>query len=141
MNDYLIELQPNRKPFLFIDKIVECDVDKKCKTLKYLDPKEWFFKCHWKDDPNMPAMLQLETMSQTASLCLFAKDIPPKKLYLTGVKSASFRKKIVPNMMIEITSTQIKKIRNIFTFKCIIRDFNKKNLISKSYIDLLWPYD
>ena len=139
MNDYLIELQPNRKPFLFIDKIVECDVDKKCKTLKYLDPKEWFFKCHWKDDPNMPAMLQLETMSQTASLCLFSKLRPPKKLYLTRIESASFRKKIVPEMTIEITAVQVKKFKNVYGYKCLIRDFYKRSLISKSYLDLMWP--
>ena len=135
----LIELQPNRSPFLFIDEISNCEIEKTSTTVKYLDPNEWFFKCHWENDPNMPAMLQLEMMSQTASLCLFSKSNPPKKLYLTSIKSASFRKKIIPNMNVETTSFLISKVRNIYTFKCTIRDSRKKNLISKSYLDLFWP--
>lgn len=139
MYENLINLQPNRKPFLFIEEIIECTAEKSAITTKYLDPKEWFFKCHWEGDPNMPAMLQLEMMSQTASLCLFNKDFPPKKLYLTGVKSASFRKKIIPDMTVENKATQIKKIKNIYTYKCVIRDKNTSKLISKAYVDLLWP--
>ena len=135
----LIEIQPNRDPFLFIDKIVECNEEKNSITKKYLSKNEWFFKCHWENDPNMPAMLQLETMSQTASLCLFSKSKPPEKLYLTRIESASFRKKIIPEMTIEISSTQLKRVKNVYTYKCVIRDFHKRNLISKSYLDLLWP--
>ena len=100
MYDYLIEIQPNRDPFLFINKVVECNEEKNSKTIMHLNKDEWFFKCHWENDPNMPAMLQLETMSQTASLCLFSKLRPPKKLYLTRIESASFRKKIVPEPII-----------------------------------------
>ena len=139
MYQHLIEIQPNREPFLFIDTIVECNEEKNAVTKKFLNNDEWFFKCHWENDPNMPAMLQLETMSQTASLCLFSKSDPPQKLYLTRIVSASFRKKIVPEMTIEITCNQLKKVKNIYTYKCIIRDFYKRNLISKSYLDLLWP--
>ena len=107
--------------------------------IKYLNKDEWYFKCHWENDPNMPAMLQLETMSQTASLCLFSKSISPVKLYLTKIESASFRKKIVPEMTIEISAIQVKKFRNVYSYKCLIRDLEKRNLISKSYLDLLWP--
>ena len=139
MYDHLIEIQPNRKPFLFIDTIVECNEEKNSRTIKYLNKDEWYFKCHWENDPNMPAMLQLETMSQTASLCLFCKSISPVKLYLTKIESASFRKKIVPEMTIEISAIQVKKFRNVYSYKCLIRDLEKRNLISKSYLDLLWP--
>ena len=139
MYQHLIEIQPNRHPFLFIDTIIECNEEQNVITKKFLNSDEWFFKCHWENDPNMPAMLQLETMSQTASLCLFSKSEPPRKLYLTRILSASFRKKIVPEMTIEITCKQLKKVKNIYTYKCIIRDFYKRNLISKSYLDLLWP--
>ncbi len=139
MYDYLIEIQPNRDPFLFINKVVECNEEKNSKTIMHLNKDEWFFKCHWENDPNMPAMLQLETMSQTASLCLFSKLRPPKKLYLTRIESASFRKKIVPEMTIEITAVQVKKFKNVYGYKCLIRDFYKRSLISKSYLDLMWP--
>lgn len=139
MYENLIEIQPNRDPFLFIKKVVECSEEKNSKTIMHLNKDEWFFKCHWENDPNMPAMLQLETMSQTASLCLFSKLKPPNKLYLTRIESASFRKKIVPEMTIEITAFQVKKFKNIYSYKCLIRDFDKRTLISKTYLDLMWP--
>ena len=31
MYDYLIEIQPNRDPFLFINKVVECNEEKNSK--------------------------------------------------------------------------------------------------------------
>ena len=99
----------------------------------------WFFKCHWEGDPNMPAMLQLEAMSQTASMCLFSLKNPPIKLYLVSIENASFRKKIIPNMKIFITSFFIENIKNLYTFKSIIREKETNSLISKSYIKLLWP--
>lgn len=135
----LIEIQPNRDPFLFIDKIVECNEEKNSITKKYLSKNEWFFKCHWENDPNMPAMLQLEAMSQTASMCLFSLHKPPKKLYLVSVDKASFRKKIIPKMKIEITSTFLDRLNNIYEFKSVIREKKTRNLISKSFLKLLWP--
>ena len=97
------------------------------------------FKCHWENDPNMPAMLQLEAMSQTASMCLFSQNDPPEKLYLVSVDKASFRKKIIPKMNIEITSTFLDRVKNIYEFKSVIREKKTRNLISKSFLKLLWP--
>ena len=135
----ILDYQQNRDPYLMIDYATEVVPGLSSKGFKDFKKDEWFFKVHWKNDPNMPAMLQLETMSQTASLCLFSKSKPPEKLYLTRIESASFRKKIIPEMTIEISSTQLKRVKNVYTYKCVIRDFHKRNLISKSYLDLLWP--
>ena len=37
MYENLINLQPNRKPFLFIEEIIECIAEKSAITTKYLD--------------------------------------------------------------------------------------------------------
>ena len=135
----LIELQPNKSPFLYLENLVEVVPNKKVINEYYLDNDLWFFKCHWENDPNMPAMLQLEAMSQTASICLFSAENPPEKLYLVSVYKASFRKKIIPKMEIEITSIFLERINNIYEFKSVIREKKTRNLISKSYLKLLWP--
>ena len=138
-NNHLIQLQPNKTPFLFLEELLSVIPNEKVVNEFYLDESLWFLKCHWPSDPNMPAMLQLEAMSQTASICLFSLENPPKKLYLVSVDKASFRKKIVPKMKIEITSVLINRIKNIYKFKSVIRDKNTGSLLSKSYLDLLWP--
>ena len=138
-NNHLIKLQPNKKPFLFLEELVEVIPNEKVINQILLNEDWWFFKCHWEGDPNMPAMLQLEAMSQTASMCLFSIKNPPKKLYLVSIENASFRKKIIPNMKISITSVLIENLKNIYTFKTIIREKETNSLISKSFIKLLWP--
>ena len=140
-NNHLIKLQPNKKPFLFLENLVEVIPNKKVVNEYYLDNDLWFFKCHWENDPNMPAMLQLEAMSQTASICLFSLKIPPEKLYLVSIDKASFRKKIIPKMKIEITSFFIERTQNIYEFKSVIREKENRTLLSKSFIKLLWPKD
>ena len=140
-NNHLIKLQPNKKPFLFLEDLVDVIPNKKVVNEYYLDNDLWFFKCHWENDPNMPAMLQLEAMSQTASICLFSMKIPPEKLYLVSIDKASFRKKIIPKMKIEITSLFIERTQNIYEFKSVIRDKENRTLLSKSFIKLLWPKD
>ena len=137
--NYLIERQPNKSPFLFLENLVELIPNEKVINEYYLDDDLWFFKCHWENDPNMPAMLQLEAMSQTSSMCLFALDEPPEKLYLVSVDKASFRKKIIPKMKIEITSTFSDRVKNIYEFKSVIREKKTRNLISKCFLKLLWP--
>ena len=137
--NHLIELQPNKFPFLYLENLVEVIPNKKVTNEYYLDDDLWFFKCHWENDPNMPAMLQLEAMSQTASMCLFSLNDPPEKLYLVSVDKASFRKKIIPKMNIEITSTFLDRVKNIYEFKSVIREKKTRTLISKSFLKLLWP--
>ncbi len=137
--NHLIEIQPNRSPFLFVDKIVSLEPMKNVTTLKYLRDDEWFFKCHWKGDPNMPGMLQLEAMSQTASLILFAKDNPPVKLYLASVSNAMFKRKVLPGDCIEVFAELTEQIRNIYRFKCKVVFEDTRKTISKSQIQLVWP--
>ena len=138
-NNHLIKLQPNKKPFLFLEDLVEVLPNKKVVNEYYLDNDLWFFKCHWENDPNMPAMLQLEAMSQTASIALFSLSNPPERLYLVAIDKATFRKKITPNMEIVITSTFLERVKNIYKFKSVIREKGTRTLISKSFIKLIWP--
>ena len=138
-NNHYIKLQPNKMPFLFLEDLVEVIPEKKVVNEYYLDDELWFFKCHWENDPNMPAMLQLEAMSQTASICLFSLKTPPQKLYLVSIENASFRKKIKPKMQVEITSIFLERTQNIYKFKSVIREKENKTLLSKSFLKLLWP--
>ena len=57
---------------------------------------EWFFKVHWKDDPNMPGMLQIEGLIQLSALVILTlPGNKGKKMYLTSANDLMFKKKIV----------------------------------------------
>ena len=140
MFENLIELQPNRSPFLFIDEISNCEIEKTSTTIKYLDPKEWFFKCHWPGNPNMPAALQLESMTQVGGMILFSSlEDKPKYLYVRKINNAVFYRKIIPNTEIIIISEAIKYQKGIMSIKSKIKCNRSDILYSKSEFSLINP--
>ena len=66
----ILEYQNNEPPYLMIDHASEVITGKSAVGYKYLNKDEWFFKVHWKNDPNMPGMLQIEALSQMAALSI-----------------------------------------------------------------------
>jgi 3-hydroxymyristoyl/3-hydroxydecanoyl-(acyl carrier protein) dehydratase len=134
---HIIEKQPNRAPFLFLGKVIGLNQED-CTTSLQLTKDLWFFKCHWEKNPNMPAMLQLEAMSQTASLILFQEDSCPEYLYLAEIKKAYFLKKVLPGVEITISAKVEKKVNSIFVFKCKINGADGE-LLSKSTLSLVKP--
>ena len=74
----ILEYEQNKPPYLMIDLVEEVIPGKSAKGYKYLDPKEWFFKVHWPSDPNMPGMLQIESLVQMCFLFLLCLEIKVK---------------------------------------------------------------
>ena len=91
----IIEYQQNRDPYLMIDVADEIIPGKKASGYKDLSKDEWFFKVHWKNDPNMPGMLQIEALVQMASLSILT--LPGNKgkiMYLVSADNLQFKKKL-----------------------------------------------
>ena len=64
---------------------------------KILDKNDWYFKAHWKNDPNLPGMLQIEALLQMSSLfsfeyktILFSENKSNIPLYLKSKASSSY---------------------------------------------------
>ena len=107
----ILEYQQNRPPYLMIDQAEEVIPGKSAKGYKYLDPKEWFFKVHWPSDPNMPGMLQIESLVQMAALSILT--MPGNKgkvMYLVSANKLKFVKKILPGDKLNIF-TKIKSYK------------------------------
>ncbi len=62
----LLELLPHRRPFRFIDRIVEID-DQHAVTEYTYRPDEFFYAGHFPGDPLTPGVILLETMCQAAA--------------------------------------------------------------------------
>ena len=95
--------QQNREPYLMIDYATEVIPGKSAKGFKMLKENEWFFKVHWPNDPNMPGMLQIESLVQMCALSILT--LPGNKgkvVYLTSATNLKFIKKILPNSKLEI---------------------------------------
>ena len=102
----IIEFQKNRDPYLMIDHATEVLPGKSAKGYKILDPSEWFFKCHWQGDPNMPGMLQIEAMVQLAALMILTlPGFKGKVMYLASADKLLFKKKIIPGQTLQLETS------------------------------------
>ena len=99
----ILDIQKNRDPFLMVDEIVDVIPGKSIVAKKYLNYDTWFFKVHWPGDPNMPGVLQLESMTQACALILQTKQEYQKKIiYVSNIDKAIFKNKVTPEDDLEI---------------------------------------
>jgi 3-hydroxyacyl-[acyl-carrier-protein] dehydratase len=134
----IIKIQKNRDPFLMIDCATEVYLGKSAKGYKLLPSKEWFFKAHWKNDPNMPGMLQLEAMTQMASLTILGKEENHGKvMYIFSMDKIRFIQKVLPESKLEIVTELISWNKGVgkFKAKCFV---NQRN-VSRAEFNLMLP--
>ena len=113
----ILEFQKNRDPYLMIDEAYDVKPGFYAKGFKQLKIDEWFFKVHWENDPNMPGMLQLEALTQMASLSILT--LPNNKgkiLYLTNIDKVKFSQKILPGDKLELDTKILSFKRGLASF-------------------------
>ena len=82
------ELQKNKYPYLLVDYVDEIIPGKSAKGYKNLTINDWFFDCHFPNDPNMPGMLQVEALVQMSALIVLILDGNQGEVaYLTSGKN------------------------------------------------------
>ena len=134
----ILEYQQNKPPYLMIDHAEEIIPGKSAKGYKDLNFDEWFFKVHWPDDPNMPGMLQVESLVQMAALSILC--LPNNKgkiMYLISASNLKFIKKIVPGDRLYI-ETQIKNYKRGIA-ECEGIGLVNKKLVCKAEFNLILP--
>ncbi len=64
------ELLPHREPFLFVDRVLRLEVDRKILAERELRANEPQFSGHFPGRPIMPGVLVTEALAQTAGLLI-----------------------------------------------------------------------
>ena len=134
----IYEYQQNREPYLMIDHATEVIPGVSAKGYKDFKSDEWFFKVHWKNDPNVPGMLQIEALIQMSALSILS--LPGNKgkvVYLTSANNLKFIKKIIPNSRLYI-DTKIKSFKRGMAF-CEGQGLIEKNIACKADFSLILP--
>tara|TARA_B110000858_G_C17529838_1_gene348717 strand:+ start:47 stop:496 length:450 start_codon:yes stop_codon:yes gene_type:complete len=104
--DEICQYQKNRDPYLMIDYATKIIPGVSAEGYKDLKDDEWFFKVHWKNDPNMPGMLQIESLVQMSALSILTLDgNKGKTMYLVNANNLRFFKKILPRDRLYIKTT------------------------------------
>tara|TARA_B100001123_G_C15126449_1_gene953520 strand:+ start:332 stop:790 length:459 start_codon:yes stop_codon:yes gene_type:complete len=134
----ILQYQQNRDPYLMIDYVDELIPGKSAKGYKDLKINEWFFKVHWPNDPNMPGMLQIESLVQMSALSILS--LPGNKgkvMYLTSANDLKFIKKITPNNRFYIDTKILSYKRGLAN--CEGKGFINEKLACKAKFNLILP--
>ena len=136
--EQILEYQQNRPPYLMIDFAEEVVPGKSAKGYKDFKEDEWFFKVHWPRDPNVPGMLQIESLVQMSALSILS--LPGNKgkvMYLTSANNLKFVKKIIPNNRLYI-ETKIKSFKRGLAI-CEGLGLIEKQIACKAEFNLILP--
>ena len=134
----IYEYQQNREPYLMIDHATKVVPGKSADGYKDFKSDEWFFKVHWKDDPNVPGMLQIEALVQMSALSILS--LPGNKgkvVYLTNANNLKFLKKITPNKRLFIQTTIVRFNRGIAACEGV--GLIEKQIACKAEFNLILP--
>ena len=113
-NKDIIEFQKNRFPYLMIDVVENVIPGKSSTGFKNLTANDWFFKCHFPGDPNMPGLLQVEAIVQIAALAILTMEgNKGKVMYLSKLTESKFKKKVIIGDRLDLYAEVISYKRGI----------------------------
>ena len=106
----ILEILPQRFPFVLIDRITNFISGEKCTAIKNVSVNEPYFQGHFPGKPIMPGVLILESMAQAGSfLVLYNLEDPLSKgMFFSAVEKSKFRKPIVPGDQIILEMKLLK---------------------------------
>jgi UDP-3-O-[3-hydroxymyristoyl] N-acetylglucosamine deacetylase / 3-hydroxyacyl-[acyl-carrier-protein] dehydratase len=110
---------PHRYPFLFVDKIIKLELEKKVIGVKSVTINEPFFEGHFPGQPIMPGVLIVEAMAQTSGI-LILNSLPnfeEKLVYFMQINNVKFRKPVVPGDQLFLEVEFVSKRSKIFIMK------------------------
>ena len=99
------KILPHRYPFLFIDKIIAFEPEKKAVGIKNVSVNEPFFSGHFPERAVMPGVIIVEAMAQVGGVIIMQMEKANNKLaVLAGIDKVRFRKIVVPGDQLTITA-------------------------------------
>lgn len=103
------ETLPHRYPMLLVDRVLECDDEKRIVAIKNLTINEEIFQGHFPDEPVMPGVLQLEAMAQVGGILLNRITNQKQAIaYFLALDNVRFRRPCVPGDQLRLEVTFVR---------------------------------
>lgn len=101
-------LLPHRKPFLFVDEILEASKDRIVGTRRF-STEEFFFAGHFPEYPVVPGVILIESMAQCGGAGIKQLGIMDDALFfLASVNKVKFRRQVRPD---ETVRMEVENLR------------------------------
>ena len=118
----IMELLPHRYPFLYIDKILDYELERSITAMKNVTINEPFFQGHFPNKPIMPGVLIIEAMAQATGILAFKSEVGRPKVgqiyMLVGVDKVRFKRIVEPGDQLQIYAEVITVKRGMWKFNC-----------------------
>ncbi len=101
---------PHRHPFLLIDRLEELLPGVRAVGCKAVSYDEYFFRGHFPKEPVMPGVLVIEALAQTGAAAILSLEENKGKIaYFGGIRSARFKRKVVPGDVLRLEVELIRQ--------------------------------
>jgi len=112
----ILDMLPQRYPFIMVDRILEFEAGKRITGLKNVTINEPYFQGHFPGEPVMPGVLILEGMAQVSSMLAYLsypEMLAGRLIYFAGLDGVRFRKVVRPGDQVIFKLELVKMKRNI----------------------------
>ena len=114
-------LLPQRKPFLFVDKLLYNGYDGSASLYTFKED-EPFFAGHFPGNPIVPGVILVETMVQAGGAALMQRKTitGDNPFFLASISKAKFRMLVRPNVQVKIVIKNLRVTNHIIRQSGII---------------------
>lgn len=106
----IMNIIPQRAPFLMIDKIEEYTPGESAVGYKNVCINEWYFQGHFPNEPIMPGVLIVEALAQTGAVAILSQEENKgKNALFGGIDKLKFKRKVLPGDVLKLEVNIIKQ--------------------------------
>lgn len=131
----------NTAPYIFVDK-AEVEVGKSAHGVKNFAHNEWYFQCHFPDDPIVPGVFQIEAITQTTALAVHPLEgMEGKKILLKKFVNIDFIHGVRPGDQLHIDANIISFRRGIIKAEgeAYLMEDGQKKITCKAEFQMIVP--
>ncbi len=102
-------LLPHRYPFLFLDRVIELEQDKRVVALKNVTSNERYFIVGPGGVPTLPASILTEAMAQAGAVLVLSKPENRSRLvYFMGIDRVRYRRPVVAGDQLRLEAEVVR---------------------------------
>ena len=99
----IMEIIPQRAPFLMIDRVEEYVPGERCTAYKNVCINEPHFAGHFPGQPIMPGVLIVEALAQTGAIAILSmEENKGKNALFGGIDKLRFKRQVVPGDVLNL---------------------------------------
>src|SRR6187397_1435354 len=103
---------PHRYPFLLVDRVTECEPDKRIVGVKNVSLNERYLWHGRNEEPVLPATILTEAIAQVGAILILSKPENKEKLiFFMGIERVRYRRPVHPGDVVEIEA-EVKRLRS-----------------------------